>query len=206
MSHTNHWANTKKAVLFRGKIEERNMRLFDNLEKDIYSFDVNFADKPELTLKVVYRYENLNLDDELFERRHFFDAEAYLDYVDASPVGTLSFEIRPSKLVFLDEISVAKEFRRQGIGSKMLEFMENVVKEKDCTMVGGIYSALSSHNKRFYKKNGYKIYNKSPDAQFISKNITDDVLTDNVIYSNLEKVHPIQLEEHQNIAEQEIAQ
>lgn len=43
--------------------------------------------------------------------------------------------VRPNKVAYVTYVAVSEKYRKQGIGKKLLEAIENLCKEKDCSSI-----------------------------------------------------------------------
>ena len=165
----------KKDLFFKVNYSYKGER-FDKAHDDI-SFDVN------------YSYGCFALDDELFEYDHSFSAKAKNQA--GQTLGIVMFNIKPDKTVYLDQIEVDKKFKRQGVGTKLLEFVEYVAKEFGANRIEGIHRK-SAENILFYAKNGYEMFKKG-DSNFVRKNLDLNKSYDNFVVSNVERVKPFDI-------------
>jgi ribosomal protein S18 acetylase RimI-like enzyme len=57
-------------------------------------------------------------------------------------------------------LAVSKFFQRQGIGTKLMRFIENYAKKKKFRKVCLYTNKTMKHSRRFYEKNDYKLINE----------------------------------------------
>ena len=180
------------------------MGVCDSIDQNYFTFDVEFLDRPDIVVKVLYKSEDLKIGLDCDEKIQMIDADAYLKGQNNDmPVGDISFEIRPSRFAYISGLYVDKRFEHCGIDSVLLAFMENFVKEKNSFMIGSVYKVLSKHDKQAYKKSGYRINKQSKEALFVSKEIKNNELSDNIVYSNFEILSPTKMEVDEQAAEQD---
>ena len=180
------------------------MGVFDSIDNDYFTFDVEFSDRPDIVIKALYRCEALNTGLGYDEKIQMIDADAYLKgQNDDIPVGDISFEIRPSRFAYISGLYVDKRFEHCGIDSALLAFMENLVKEKNSSMIGSVYEALTKHDKQAYRKSGYRFYKQSKGSICVSKDLKNKELSDNIIYSNFEILQPTKMKVDEQVAEQD---
>ena len=150
--------------------------LFDLLGNEESDFSVKFRDDDNISLKVNYSEEIENGDYE----RQYFSVNA-VDR-DNHQMGLISFNIENKEYVFFGVLLVFKEFARQGVGSKLVEFMEYVAQQGNVSTIRGDYDPEDDRAEKFYNKNGYKIVHID-DYDMVEKCIDVTKHNDNISVS-----------------------
>lgn len=132
----------------------------NSLDKLIFSYDKT-RDSKELT-------RHFNKDIYWLTLSSFFDINSYLKQKNSSRfftkvlrkkakfVGFISYEILDKEQGKLALILVAKEFRSQGFGDKLMNYMINDFKNKGIKKIKLITRSNNIVAQRFFKKFGFK--------------------------------------------------
>lgn len=70
---------------------------------------------------------------------------------------TDTYDFKCSKRGNISELVVKKEYRSKGIGKKLLNYMENYLKNNDCEKIMIGVFAYNDKALKFYNENGYHI-------------------------------------------------
>lgn len=89
----------------------------------------------------------------------------FILYLDDKAVGTIRFHIEPNNVYRLGRFAVLKEYRKNGLGSILLKYAENYIKEN--MPVSKIYFHGMAYLKDYYIKMGYEIIGN----EFLEENI-----------------------------------
>jgi GNAT superfamily N-acetyltransferase len=103
---------------------------------------------------------------------------AYVAFVDEVPAGFVLFFIRDYKenpyrysyrAVHVDQICVLNEFQRSGVGSNLMDAVEQFAREKGMDQLELTYWERNSQAARFYRKKGF-----APQVDFVVKRLAGD--------------------------------
>lgn len=88
---------------------------------------------------------------------------AYVVEEEGKIIGFITASIRnvvryPRPIMEIDELYVVQEFRKQGIGKQLVEFIEHLAKEKNCCRVYIASHARFETAHKFYEGLGYNKY------------------------------------------------
>ena len=75
--------------------------------------------------------------------------------VDNNIVGIIIIDFHGNELSFLYRLAVKKEYRKRGIGTKLLEEAEKIVKERGGKEVAFFVDANNEELQEYYAKKGY---------------------------------------------------
>ena len=133
----------------------------NELAKQVHKLHVNW--NPDLFLNVneVISIERLN---NLLETNSI-----YVGKIDDKIVGYIIIDIREKengfmryrKLLTIDTICIDKDFRGQGIGTKMLEFAKSIAKSQNCTDMHLTVNPNNENAIKVYEKFGMGVHNLS---------------------------------------------
>ncbi|MFY3791626.1 GNAT family N-acetyltransferase [Ureibacillus sp. MALMAid1270] len=129
----------------------------DNREK-IVSFFKDHWGSPEMVISTgIYQCDQL--DGFIFEE-------------DNEIIGLVTYVIKDHELevISLDSIQEGK-----GIGTSLMEKVENVAKQKGIQIVSLVTTNDNLHALKFYQKRGYRITNVIPDAVNRARNIKPSI-------------------------------
>ena len=113
-------------------------------------------------------YEKLASPDEAAKRRLRRDClsdtpkyEAFIGKVDGKPISYVIFFFTYSSFLalptlFLEDIFVLEEYRRQGIGQKMFDFLKETAKREGCGRIEFTVLNWNKSAQEFYEKNRAK--------------------------------------------------
>ncbi len=87
--------------------------------------------------------------------------EAFIGKVGDKPVSYIIYFFTYSSFLalptlYLEDIFVLKEFRRQGIGQKMFEYLKEIAKSEDCARIEFTVLKWNKSAQKFYGKNKAK--------------------------------------------------
>jgi len=90
--------------------------------------------------------------------------EAYLGKIDGKYVGYIIFYMAYSSFLalpalFLEDIFVFEEYRKKGVGQKMLDFCAKLAKEKKCGRIDLCILDWNIPSIKFFEKNNAKSLN-----------------------------------------------
>lgn len=90
--------------------------------------------------------------------------EAYLVKVDGEYAAYIIFFMAYASFIafptlFLEDFFILKEYRRKGIGQKMLDFCMKFAKRRNCGRVDLTVLDWNANAIKFYKKNNFKFVN-----------------------------------------------
>ncbi len=139
------------------KPKMENQEEINELGRQVHKLHVNW--NPDLFLDVEQVISCKRLE-ELLKNDSIYVAKLNLKIV-----GYIILEVkekdngltRKRRLMSIDTLCIDESFRRQGIGTKMLNFAKDLAKEKGCT---DLYLAVNPNNKNainMYEKFGMKI-------------------------------------------------
>lgn len=81
------------------------------------------------------------------------------------------------KCIYIDAVWVKEEYRKDGLGSKLIEEIEKIAKEKDCNLIH--LDTFDFQAKDFYIKHGYEVFgilDECPEGHkryFMKKNLSN---------------------------------
>ena len=113
-------------------------------------------------------YENLSPPDEEAKRRLRRDClsdkpkyEAFIGKVSDKPVSYIIYFFTYSSFLalptlFLEDIFVLKDYRRQSIGQKMFDFLKETAKREECGRIEFTVLQWNKSAQEFYEKNRAK--------------------------------------------------
>lgn len=141
------------------KIE--NQVEINNLAKQVHKLYVNWNSDMFLDVEQVIPIERL---EKLLETESI-----YIARLENKIVGYIIIDIKEKdngfmryrKILSIDTLCIDEKFRRQGIGTKMLEFAKRLGKEKNCT---DMHLTVNPNNKnaiKVYENFGMKVNNIS---------------------------------------------
>lgn len=141
------------------KIE--NQVEINNLAKQVHKLHVNWNSDMFLDVEQVIPIERL---EKLLETESI-----YIARLENKIVGYIIIDIKEKdngfmryrKILSIDTLCIDEKFRRQGIGTKMLEFAKRLGKEKNCT---DMHLTVNPNNKnaiKVYENFGMKVNNIS---------------------------------------------
>ena len=130
----------------------------------------NFDDFVEL-IKIFADFEKLTPPDEAAKKRLKKDGlgknaryEAYLTRINGRYVAYTiffmtygSFSAMPK--LFLEDIFILEDFRRKGLGKKILDFVINIARKRKCRVLDLNVIDWNKNAINFYRKNGFKHVN-----------------------------------------------
>ena len=145
--------------IIQPKIE--NQVEINNLAKQVHKLHVNWNSDMFLDVEQVIPIERL---EKLLETESI-----YIARLENKIVGYIIIDIkerdngfmRYRKILSIDTLCIDEKFRRQGIGTKMLEFAKRLGKEKNCT---DMHLTVNPNNKnaiKVYENFGMKVNNIS---------------------------------------------
>jgi len=116
--------------------------------------------KPDTEL-VIYLYRKAGMKHQVTNRR-FFDKEdniLLVSFIDDIPCGFLYAytlesinSVKPK--MFLYSIDVFPEFQSKGIGTRMIEKLKDISKDKNCSEIFVFTNDSNNKAKRLYEKTG----------------------------------------------------
>ncbi|MGM9903976.1 GNAT family N-acetyltransferase [Enterococcus hirae] len=102
------------------------------------------------------RYQVFVMEQEILAELEFDGKDAYypnlLFFKNNQPIATLRYQNQETNRIQFERFCVAKDFRKQGIGQKMLDFAENKAKTEGYTEAFLIAELTAVP---FYEKQGY---------------------------------------------------
>lgn len=145
--------------IIQPKIE--NQVEINNLAKQVHKLHVNWNSDIFLDVEQVIPTERL---EKLLETESI-----YIARLENKIVGYIIIDIKEKdnglmryrKILSIDTLCIDEKFRRQGIGTKMLEFAKRLGKEKNCT---DMHLTVNPNNKnaiKVYENFGMKVNNIS---------------------------------------------
>ena len=145
--------------IIQPKIE--NQVEINNLAKQVHKLHVNWNSDMFLDVEQVIPIERL---EKLLETESI-----YIARLENKIVGYIIIDIKEKdngimryrKILSIDTLCIDEKFRRQGIGTKMLEFAKRLGKEKNCT---DMHLTANPNNKnaiKVYENFGMKVNNIS---------------------------------------------
>lgn len=145
--------------IIQPKIE--NWVEINNLAKQVHKLHVNWNSDMFLDVEQVIPIERL---EKLLETESI-----YIARLENKIVGYIIIDIKEKdngfmryrKILSIDTLCIDEKFRRQGIGTKMLEFAKRLGKEKNCT---DMHLNVNPNNKnaiKVYENFGMKVNNIS---------------------------------------------
>ncbi len=85
-------------------------------------------------------------------------------YVDDKPIGFMQYQVANNlenyKYLVLDELVIDSEYRGQGFGTKLLEYLENQAKVLNLSGIRLLSGVKREKAHEFYIKNGYEFKSK----------------------------------------------
>lgn len=145
--------------IIQPKIE--NQVEINNLAKQVHKLHVNWNSDMFLDVEQVIPIERL---EKLLETESI-----YIARLENKIVGYIIIDIKEKdngfmryrKILSIDTLCIDEKFKRQGIGTKMLEFAKRLGKEKNCT---DMHLTVNPNNKnaiKVYENFGMKVNNIS---------------------------------------------
>ena len=135
-----------------------------------------YANDPMGGRQALPDYVAQNLVYELSNRKN---AISILAYVEGQPAGLINcfegfstFSCKP--LINIHDMVVATEFRKYGLGTKMLKMVQDIAKERDCCKLTLEVLEKNYIAKNAYRKFGFHPYQLDPEmglAEFWEKKI-----------------------------------
>ena len=133
----------------------------NKLAKQVHKLHVNWNPDLFLDVEQVIPMERLN---KLLETDSIYVAK-----INSEIVGYIIIDIKEKdngfiryrKLLSIDTLCIDEDFRRQGIGTKMLEFAKNIAKEQNCTDMHLTVNPNNENAIKVYEKFGMKVHNLS---------------------------------------------
>lgn len=133
----------------------------NELAKQVHKLHVNWNPDLFLDVEEVISIERLN---NLMETNSIYVAK-----IDNKIVGYIIFDIKEKdngfmryrKLLSIDTLCVDKDFRGQGIGTKVLEFAKSIAKEQNCTDMHLTVNPNNENAIKVYEKFGMEVHNLS---------------------------------------------
>ena len=101
--------------------------------------------------------------DEEVTRERMQGNDVYLAYLNEQLVGTISLEVRddaPSPALYISQLGILPEYKRQGIGRQLLQLAETVARNKGITRLQLDTAVPATHLVNLYKSLGYNIKNE----------------------------------------------
>ncbi len=103
---------------------------------------------------ILYKPELRWSEDKIRENIIWGNTEYFLIINDEEFLGGLSLRLNKNECE-LEAIAIKPRFQRSGVGSQLLEFAENLAKEKECRKIW-CYSLESYNIGKFYQKHGWQ--------------------------------------------------
>lgn len=133
----------------------------NELAKQVHKLHINWNSDLFLDVEEVISMERLN---KLLETDSIYVAK-----VNGEIVGYIIIDIKEKdngfmryrKLLSIDTLCIDEDFRGQGIGTKILEFVKNIAKEENCTDMHLTVNPNNENAIKVYEKFGMKVYNLS---------------------------------------------
>ena len=140
-----------------------------NMEKiEIKKVTPENFDKFVGLIEKLAEYEKLTPPDDYVKKRLREDAfsenpryEAYLGFMNGNPVGYITiyytystFLAKPT--LYLEDIFILEECRKQGLGKALFEFCRNIARTKGCGRIDWTVLTWNEPSIRFYEKQGGK--------------------------------------------------
>ena len=104
---------------------------------------------------IVKTDKNKLIDIETIIRTDCYYCYAYS--LEGEKMGYASFVKQKEDEVWLYQVSTYENFRNQGIGSALLDFVSYWSTELNCKNIAGKFAPTSEHAEEFYYKNGFEI-------------------------------------------------
>jgi GNAT superfamily N-acetyltransferase len=129
--------------------------------------EANFSDFLSLIINLA-EYEKLQPPDRAAQQRLRQDClsnkpkyQAYIGKVDNTPVSYIIYFFTYSSFLalptlYLEDIFVLEQYRREGIGEKMFTFIKQVAKREGCGRIEFTVLTWNTSAQKFYAKNGAK--------------------------------------------------
>jgi GNAT superfamily N-acetyltransferase len=141
--------------------KEANLLVIEKVKEDTFYDFLSLIDK-------LAEYEKLLPPDEEAKRRLQRDClsdkpkyEAFIGKVGDKPVSYIIYFFTYSSFLalptlFLEDIFVLKDYRRQGIGQKMFDFLKETAKREGCGRIEFTVLKWNKSAQEFYEKNRAK--------------------------------------------------
>ena len=158
--------------------------LFEFLNKDEQDFVVKFKDRDDLMLNVNCQKELGDAENDFCDKYYFY---ANIKNQNGDDLGLISFNIENKDYVFFGLIMVNKQFKTNGIGTKLVEFLEFAAQQRGIGTIIGDFDTDDPAAPIFYDKRGYKII-KTDDFEIVRKKIDTTKVDENVLIQGLQKL------------------
>jgi GNAT superfamily N-acetyltransferase len=141
--------------------KEKNLLVIEKVKAETFDDFLVLIDK-------LAEYEKLATPDEEAKRRLRRDClsdkpkyEAFIGKIDYKPVSYIIYFFTYSSFValptlFLEDIFVLNEYRRQGVGQKMFDFLKKTAKQEECGRIEFTVLKWNKSAQKFYEKNKAK--------------------------------------------------
>ena len=149
----------EKLKIIKPTIDECSQ--INELAKQVHKLHVEWNPDLFLDVEEVISMERLN---KLLETDSIYVAK-----INSEIIGYIIIDIKEKdngfiryrKLLSIDTLCIDEDFRRQGIGTKMLEFAKNIAKEQNCTDMHLTVNPNNENAIKVYEKFGMKVHNLS---------------------------------------------
>ncbi|WP_319477103.1 GNAT family acetyltransferase [Marispirochaeta aestuarii] len=122
----------------------------------------------------VFGYSDKRNDPSLaIDKKLEVDDQLYIALVDGKIIGTIMTGYDGHR-GWIYSLAVQPEYRKSGIGSKLLKYAEEVLTEKGCMKINLQILSTNTAVKDFYRKNGYEVEERISMGKQIHKNVPGD--------------------------------
>jgi GNAT superfamily N-acetyltransferase len=141
--------------------KEKNLVVIEKVKAQTFNDFLGLIDK-------LAEYEKLPPPDDEAKRRLRRDClsekpkyEAFIGKIGDKPVSYIIYFFTYSSFLalptlFLEDIFVLKDYRRQGVGQKMFEYLKETAKREGCGRIEFTVLKWNKSAQEFYEKNGAK--------------------------------------------------
>jgi N-acetylglutamate synthase-like GNAT family acetyltransferase/hypoxanthine-guanine phosphoribosyltransferase len=103
--------------------------------------------------------DKISWEDRLYEIANDTSRQVYLHEKNDAICGFISFRFKDGKTVFVDEIAIDKNYRKQGLGGHLMRWAEHCARHRDCTKIE-LWAVDDQVD--FYRYLGYESADKRP--------------------------------------------
>ena len=146
-------------VLLVRKAKKSDLHAIQRITREAFQMYVSCAGIPGTTAALEETCEDIKLD---LESKHCFVAE-----IDGCVVGSVRVEVREDNTAYLSRFGVALQYQSAGIGSKLMDFVDDTMKQMNVSKIYLHTASKVLSLVRFYYGRGYYIDSTTKDRGYI---------------------------------------